>query len=580
MKKTIVILMILALIAVILPINLLKGHEVYAREYLAGSLYDGASPDNPIEIIEERTESSKKFSIGGNSYAIEATIGAIHYKNDKQDENEQWKDIDTTISPEGLVSLAPYDLQVYLTGQPGFHYVSKESGEFDVRIVVARQDSASLIPVPHDSKVVPIIEGNTVTWHDLYPDVDVVLTAFNTGVSLNRIIKSASAPLEYDIQITEVEKGVAQLKPIKPAEDANGQFILMEEKPVSGGRTETLKLEVVSENPQPIVYPIRDSTIIDDQPTAANDDDGWQNENSGNTISANDYVVARDDAAAANREWAFMRWVIAIDSGSTIDIAYIKAYSAYSFYDDVSADIHFELGASPTQLTSGSGNFNVQTRDMTDAVSTWTQTGFGTGWQQSPSLVDPLQEVIDDYTTTAIAAIWEPPIAHNYRVYWRGYDYSDHSLAPTIYIEYTEGGGEPSIANTPASENLGLVSESSTYYAYGSAPSNPVQDGECTFTITNDGSVAIDITIECTNFTGGNGWTLTSSSPGSAEVRLTAYYSGQNPASGIVLTTSPQSFYSNLASSATLKWDFKFETGTFTDGVEKTSTITLTASAA
>ena len=138
---------------------------------------------------------------------------------------------------------------------------------------------------------------------------------------------------------------------------------------------------------------------------------------------------------------------------------------------------------------------------------------------------------------------------------------------------------EPSLANTPSSENLGNVDESSTYYAYGSAPSNPVQDGECTFTITNDGSISIDIDIKATNFTGGSGWTLTSGSPGSGTVRVTAYYSGQNPASGVILTTGDQEFYTGLAASGTLKWDFKLETGTFTDGVGKSSTITLSASA-
>jgi len=133
------------------------------------------------------------------------------------------------------------------------------------------------------------------------------------------------------------------------------------------------------------------------------------------------------------------------------------------------------------------------------------------------------------------------------------------------------------ISNTPGSENLGNVQASSTYYAYGSAPSNPVEDGECTFTITNSSGDAVDLTMKATNFTGGNGWALTGDSPGEDTVRLTAYYSGQNPASGVVLTTSYQTFKEGVADSATLKWDFKLETGTFTDGVQKSSTITVLA---
>lgn len=148
----------------------------------------------------------------------------------------------------------------------------------------------------------------------------------------------------------------------------------------------------------------------------------------------------------------------------------------------------------------------------------------------------------------------------------------------TPQITYSTG-GTPSIANTPSSKAFGVVNPSSTYYAGGSSYTNPVQDGECNFTITNDGAIAIDIDIKESNPTGGVGWTLTIGSPGENTIRDTAVYSGLNPASGIVLTTSDQSFYDNLAASATLKWDFKRETGTFTDGAQKTSTITLTASA-
>lgn len=156
----------------------------------------------------------------------------------------------------------------------------------------------------------------------------------------------------------------------------------------------------------------------------------------------------------------------------------------------------------------------------------------------------------------------------------------------TTYSEYTcslygigeAASSEPDISNSPDNENLGSVAESSTYYAHGSAPSNPVQDSECSFTVTNNSGAAVDIDIKGANWTGGDGWSLASGSPGSNETRMTAYYSGQDPSSGVVLTTSNQGFITSLADSATKKWDFKVETGTFTDGVQKSTTITLTAS--
>ena len=137
------------------------------------------------------------------------------------------------------------------------------------------------------------------------------------------------------------------------------------------------------------------------------------------------------------------------------------------------------------------------------------------------------------------------------------------------------GGGTYNLTNSPSSIDFGVIQPSTTYYAYGSAPSNPVTDAQCTFTITNGQANAIKVNIQATNFTGGGGWTL--GAPDGTHARLIAYYSGENPASGVTLTTSPQTFVASLAGSATIKWDFSWETATaFADGTQKSSTITLT----
>lgn len=135
------------------------------------------------------------------------------------------------------------------------------------------------------------------------------------------------------------------------------------------------------------------------------------------------------------------------------------------------------------------------------------------------------------------------------------------------------------ITNSPSSEDLGVVADNSTYYAFGSAPSNPVQDAECTFTVTNNGTQC-DLDMKITDFTTGTTWNIVSGDPtgNSNEVRVTAYYSGQNPASGLVLANTDAEFYDALANSATLKWDFKFETGVLTDEPnEHSATLTVTA---
>ncbi len=143
----------------------------------------------------------------------------------------------------------------------------------------------------------------------------------------------------------------------------------------------------------------------------------------------------------------------------------------------------------------------------------------------------------------------------------------------------TVGSGEPAISNAPASIAFGFVSGNSPYWSHGSIPpiTFPLYDGECCFTVTNNSSAPVNISIKATNFTGGDGWTL-ASSPGQNIVTLKAGRSGDaTEANMVTLTTSDLSFIAGLGAGLSKKWEIKLETGTFTDGAPKSSTITLTA---
>jgi hypothetical protein len=143
-----------------------------------------------------------------------------------------------------------------------------------------------------------------------------------------------------------------------------------------------------------------------------------------------------------------------------------------------------------------------------------------------------------------------------------------------------------SITNSPISLNFGVIKPASTYYAYNQSTatgySNPVTAGQCYFTITNTGSSSVNLAMSCTNATGGNTWTLVGTSPTGDQFEVIAVYQGENPASGLVLTNSNVSFYTGLAASGTLKWDFEWITGgtagAFSDGVGKSFSITITGS--
>lgn len=155
---------------------------------------------------------------------------------------------------------------------------------------------------------------------------------------------------------------------------------------------------------------------------------------------------------------------------------------------------------------------------------------------------------------------------------------SSGSYLYSIYAEGTESGSTPDISNAPDTLALGVLEPSSTYWSNGSEPSWPLTDGDAYFTVSNTGSISVNISISATNPTGGVGHSLTSGSPGENQIRISAYDEGSaNTSDCIFVSTSNQTFITSLASSANIDWEMRFETGTFTDGAQKTSTVTLTA---
>jgi len=388
------------------------------------------------ELLERRTRNSKTFHLGGRKYAWDGVIGAIHYKDNPKDEAEQWKDIDTTIV-DGKVSKAPYDLDIYLDGMPGFHYKSKESGEFNVRLKCARQivrlspervfELEPVIPKPR-------IEGNKVIWENIYPDTDVILEAWNTGVCLKRILKSAKAPLEYDVDIQEV-KGIATLRPLRPATDANDQQLVMEEKAITGGRTEKLKLEVLPEEgvePQPITFPIKDSTVVDEDIGASEDDTRCIGTN--NYYTSSQFNIGNSSGTLYH---AGGRWAVNIAQGSTIDVAYISIY-VYD-EDDPLGDLYCEDIDTAPNFTNG--NTVVPNRTRTSASSEWDATNIGKAdWKNSPSIVGAVQEVIsregwEANNYLAVLGIGKGATTRIIRAY--SYDEGPGTYPPKLYIEYT-----------------------------------------------------------------------------------------------------------------------------------------------
>lgn len=83
---------------------------------------------NESEIVEERTETFKKFKVDGEEkYRVAGSIDAIHYKDDPFSESEQFKEIDLTI--EGAHG-TDWDYQMDRNGYKTRFWNSKEENDF------------------------------------------------------------------------------------------------------------------------------------------------------------------------------------------------------------------------------------------------------------------------------------------------------------------------------------------------------------------------------------------------------------------------------------------------------------------
>ena len=116
------------------------------------------------------------------------------------------------------------------------------------------------------------------------------------------------------------------------------------------------------------------------------------------------------------------------------------------------------------------------------------------------------------------------------------------------------------------------------------APSDPVVDGECHFTITNSSTVLTDLTVDFPDMTGGDA--STNSDLGTNDTTKFGAYSyctGMTYSTGKVIAkkTGSDPMKEDLAATTDIKWGLAYlsQTQAWTSGATMTSTVTITATA-
>lgn len=136
----------------------------------------------------------------------------------------------------------------------------------------------------------------------------------------------------------------------------------------------------------------------------------------------------------------------------------------------------------------------------------------------------------------------------------------------------------------------GTIAPDTIYYSNplgdGTAPSDPVVDGECRFSLTNTSTIVTDMTILCSDFSGGSA-AMTNSNDGSNGATAYGSYSyctGMTYSTDKVIckASGSDATKSDLAATTNIKWGLYIETQTnaWTGGTSSTATITVILTAA
>jgi len=155
----------------------------------------------PTEIISMRTENSKTTEITPGKYSCDSTIGAIHYKDDYSDNNEQWKDIDLTptIAKDGTISVnkTPYELTI-----KGLEILVKDKKTGATTSLTLTDVGEGLSNSKVSTPSLKTGVGMTIA-SNIATDTDLEISWTNSKIRYTRILKTSLAPITAKYSITE-----------------------------------------------------------------------------------------------------------------------------------------------------------------------------------------------------------------------------------------------------------------------------------------------------------------------------------------------------------------------------------------
>jgi len=364
-----------------------------------------------------------EFGVGSDTITLQP--GQINWTNNRNDIQlaANVQSVNVSISDDVARWTNAYGTGIHFEWQT-------QTGRLAKKILL---DNYSSLPAPSSQ----ILGGTNPVLQPRFQMDYGTLTAYVNGQAWtggNRPDVDTSSPIEF----RRANNSVAFVFDKPHVYDANGEEATgVTHRVNKTGPNLLIEINIPQTWLETAVYPVTIDPTINPQPTGGTDD--ADESTSGDTDTTQTAIRVR---AGQSRNWGGCRFTVTGPAnGDTIDVSYLTVVATALTRDDPNFRIYMEKVADPAAFSDGTGNSDISGRTLTTAYVSWAESSIGTSAYNSPSIVTPVQEVIDNGFTSGnhMATIWyDSTSASNF--YATSYDGSS-STCPILHIEYTAGGG-------------------------------------------------------------------------------------------------------------------------------------------
>lgn len=502
-RPVVAIIIALALLIPVLGVGagptVSDSHEVIPEQTAYPGQFE-AEPVEPVELVGNRTRTSKTYSLGDGKYALNVSIGSIHYKDDLSDPEELWKEIETGIVSSNRTNwdwevsrghwtlLIAEDTTVAL-GRSG-HWIGFRYAGFGY-LDWATKD---YVVLGTPNSVTPVVTGNTITWSNLFGGVDLEYVYDADGFKENLYITQsardwlvAHPPSSYglDNQTTYLVGGLeCDWQSAYPAETIDGtpvnwsnvnEFVdqgvfwrhpitseIVTALPIGkaghpdiyvGNWTDIRYRFYTLEENHYLLFGARvlelnsfpSGTIVLDPTVNEQVGSGYDDahEKGDSTFSNSDSSVETFSRTSPDSQFykcaGYRFQSVAIPQGATIDVAYMQVHCVAT--SDPLLTIYGHDVDDADDFNDNQHIISETYRPRTSASAVWDDDGDLQLWQNTPSITSVVEEVVGRGSWSSgndMVMLFIASTAANFRqCYSNAYDGVPGNAAK-LYVEYTE----------------------------------------------------------------------------------------------------------------------------------------------